>query len=154
MRLIAWLLLLLALALPACAQQRAAPPHAWRFGAWAGGLYPPPQRLSAQECLAQPTIILTRDAALRMSLADPTYAQRLIETVRATRDGTAFRFVTTPAPPATASGLFNLAPQRAGDIPFGCRDPNALQVQRRGKNEIRFADCPAFSYSLKRCQSR
>ena len=39
--------------LAAQAPAPAGPPHAWLFGSWVGGIFPPPVTLSAQECLAQ-----------------------------------------------------------------------------------------------------
>ena len=145
---------LLTLAAPALAQQPAAPPHGWLFGAWTGGLFPAPVTLNAQECLAQPTVIFTRDSVFRVSVTDPTYVQRLVETVRATPNGAVFRFVTSLLP-QQPSGGFNLTPQSSPqDQPFGCTDPNGLQVQRRGENEISFPNCPAMPYPLIRCPSR
>ena len=46
-------------ATPASAQQ--APPHAWLFGSWTGGLFPAPSNVTAQTCLATPVVIFTRD---------------------------------------------------------------------------------------------
>ena len=153
MRPIALLTALLLLALPAAAQQSPAPPHAWLFGAWTGGLFPAPVTLSARECLAQPSVIFTRDTVMREQLTTPAYVQRLVETVRATPSGFEFRFVAAPAPRPAASGLFGLTPD-AADAGFGCRDPNALQVRRHGENEISFPNCPGFPYPLIRCPAR
>ena len=154
MRPLAPLVALLTLALPAVAQKPAPPPHAWLFGAWTGGLFPPPVTLNAQECLAQPSVIFTRDTVMRESLTAPAYVQRLVETVRAIPGGAEFRFVAAPKPPRAASGMFDVMPDSAADIGFGCRDPDALQVRRRGENEISFPNCPAFPYPLIRCPAR
>ncbi len=155
MRRIALLTTLLILALPVAAQQRPAPPHAWLFGAWTGGLFPPPVSLSAQECLAQPTVIFTRDSILRVSVTDPAYIQRLVETVRGTGTGVEFRLVTPPQPlQGSSGGMFNLTQPGETAIGFGCGDPNVLRVQRRGDNEISFPHCPEFPYPLMRCPSR
>ena len=143
----------LLLALPAAAQQPAAPPHAWLFGAWTGGVFPPPVTLNAQECLAQPTVIFTRDSVFRVSITDPAYVQRLVETVRGTGNGVAFRFVAPLGTPDTRAGTFDFTQEPAGAPPFGCTDPNGLQVQRRSENEISFPNCPAFPYPLVRCPS-
>jgi hypothetical protein len=50
MRRIACLIVTLALATLHIAPARAQglPPHAWLFGAWTGGLFPPPSTLGAQ----------------------------------------------------------------------------------------------------------
>jgi hypothetical protein len=149
MRRIVPLIFALLSAFPAAAQQPASPPHAWLFGAWIGGLFPPPVTLSAQECLAQPTVIFTRDSILRISITDLAYLQRLVETVRATNTGAEFRLV--PALQTPQAGSFSVAPD-AGS--FGCRDADDLVVQRQGDNEIKFANCPAFPYPLTRCPSR
>lgn len=154
MRKIALLAALLTLAVPAAAQQSALPPHSWLFGAWTGGLFPAPVTLNAQECLAQPTVIFTRDTVMRESLTAPAYVQRLVETVRAVASGAEFRFIAAPTPPATASGMFDMMPNAGAEIGFGCQDPNALQVRRLGPNEISFPNCPAFPYPLVRCPSR
>ena len=73
--------------------------------------------------------------------------QRLVETVRATPNGFEFRFVAAPVPPPAASGMFDLSRTAAADTGFGCRDPNALQVRRRGENEISFPNCPGLPLS-------
>lgn len=143
---------MLCLAVPAAAQS-AAPPHAWLFGAWTGGLFPPPVTLNAQECLGQPTVIFTRDSVLRESVTSPAYVQRLIETVRATKTGAAFRFIASAQTPAANTGMFNLTPDQASEPGFGCADPNTLDVHRHGNNQITFANCPAFPYPLIRCPS-
>jgi hypothetical protein len=138
-------------AAPAAAQ--AALPHAWLYGAWTGGLFPAPVTLSAQECLANPTVIFTRDAVLRAVPTDVTYAQNVVETVRAVPGGLEFRLA---APQVAASpGAFGLAlPPAQGSTGFGCDTPGVLRVQRRGEDQIAFAACPAFPYPLTRCPAR
>ena len=158
------LLTVAALTVPATAQQppaAAAPaptqgtlPHAWLYGAWTGGLFPPPVTLSAQECLANPSVIFTRDAVLRASPTDVTYQQSLVETVRAIPGGVEFRLASaTPAAPST--NAFGLPAQTtAQDAGFGCNNADLLRVQRRGEDQIAFQACPAFPYPLTRCPSR
>jgi hypothetical protein len=130
------IVLTLALTSPLTAQLRAPPPHAWLFGTWIGGLFPPPVTLGAQECLAQPMVIFTRDVVMRAVMVSPTYAQRLIDTARVTPNGFEIRLV--PVAPAADSG-------------FGCPNPNVLPVQRRGDNEITFPGCTDFPFPLIRC---
>src|SRR5271166_5763116 len=98
MRRFACLIATLALAALYTAPARAQanlPPHSWLFGAWTGGLFPPPSALSAHECLALPVVIFTRDVVIRAVITDQLYTQRLVETARVTADGVEFRF--TPA---------------------------------------------------------
>ena len=79
MRRIAWLIATLVLAALSAAPARAQgnlPPHAWLFGAWIGGLYPPPSSVGAQECLALPVVIFTRDSVMRIVITDQLYTQR------------------------------------------------------------------------------
>ena len=144
-------LLALASALPAAAQ-RGLPPHAWLFGAWTGGLFPPPSTLGAQECLAQPVVIFTRDLVMRVTITDQTYVQRLVDTARATNTGVEFRFV--PSSPIAQLSPFGLSAGPVGTTGFGCEDPNVLHVQRRGENEISFPGCADFAYPLVRCPAR
>ena len=100
------------------------PPHAWLFGAWTGGLFPPPSTLGAQECLALPVVIFTRDIVMRAVITDQLYAQRLVETARVTADGAEFRF-TRPVAEAPA-GPFNLSPGGgSNDVGFGCASPDS-----------------------------
>ncbi len=145
MRRIAIIASMIMLALPALraaeAQGQAGPPHAFLFGAWIGGLFPPPVTLTAQECLAQPMVIFTRDAVMRAVMTSPAYTQRLIDTARATANGFELRLV--PASP--------VPPQPARDLTFGCPDPNILPVQRLSENEIAFPGCTDFPYKLIRC---
>lgn len=121
------------LAIPATTlKAQAAPPHAFLFGAWTGGLFPPPSKLSAKTCLAAPSVIFMRDDVLRATLTSVLYVQRVIESVRGTGNGVYFRFV-------------------HGAQGFGCPDPDALQVRRLSANEIRFPDCKDFPFPLVRC---
>ncbi|MGA3397765.1 MAG: hypothetical protein ABSC95_00990 [Acetobacteraceae bacterium] len=132
--------LTLALASPLTAQAPApaGPPHAWLFGAWIGGIFPAPVTLNAQECLAQPMVIFTRDVVMRAVMTSPAYAQRLIDTARATGNGFEVRLLSAAAAPTAEPG-------------FGCPDPNVLPVQRRGENEITFPGCTEFPFPLIRC---
>jgi hypothetical protein len=141
------ILLLATLSLPAHAQTTL-PPHAWLFGAWVGGIFPPPSSVNAQECLAQPVVIFTRDVVMRSVITDVTYVQRQVETARVTPEGTEFRF-TPPVAPVSANP-FTPAPG-ANDVGFGCISPDILRVQRRGSNEISFPGCSDFPYPLVRC---
>ena len=121
------------------------PPHAWLFGTWMGGLFPPPTSLTTQACFSQPVVIFTRDLVMRATLTDQTLVQRVIESARAVPNGAEFRFAAPAAMPRMFGG---------GDVPqvgFGCATPNDLTVQRRGENEIVFPGCPEFPYPLVRC---
>jgi hypothetical protein len=123
------------------AEAPAAPPHSWLFGAWVGGMFPPPATLSTQECLSQPMVIFTRDVVMRATMTSPTYLERQISTVRATTTGFEFKFVpATPQPPETEA-----------DVSFGCNDPDGLVVQRQGENQIAFPGCTQFPFPLVRC---
>jgi len=135
--------------LPAAAQDAA--PHAFLFGAWTGGLFPPPSTMSAQQCLAQPIVIFTRDVVMRVVITDVLYAERRIETARGTGNGIEFHFTPQLQPPA-ASPFDQPSPNRA--VGFGCENPDVLHVQRRGDNEISFPGCPEFPYPLVRCPAR
>ena len=128
--------LLLTLTAPLMAQRPAAPIHNFLFGSWVGGMFPPPVTLSAQECLAQPIVIITRDSVMRALMTSPAYEQRMIDTVRATPAG--FEVHMFPAQ----------VPAQGG---FGCPNPNVLPVQRRGDNEITFPGCADFPFPLIRC---
>ncbi|MBW8271329.1 hypothetical protein [Caldovatus aquaticus] len=120
-------------------------PHAWLFGAWTGGLYPPIDT-RGPGCFAQPTVIFTRDVIMRVSSLDLAYRQRLIETVAALADG-ALEIRLVPVPGVTGFG--GRAPP---DIGFGCSgNPNLLRVERRGPDEIAFTDCAEFPAPLRRC---
>ena len=135
---------------PAGAQTNA-PPHAWLFGAWTGGLFPPPSGLTAHECLAQPVVIFTRDIVMRATLTDQLYTQRLVETARGTGSGFEFRFARSL--PMAPLSPFNQQPSPS-EVGFGCENPDVLHVQRRGENEISFPGCPEFPYPLVRCPAR
>jgi hypothetical protein len=153
MRRIACVFAFLALACPAWAQMQSnLPPHSWLFGAWTGGLFPPPSVLGAQECLAMPVVIFTRDIVMRAVITDQFYAQRLVETARVTPEGVEFRFA--PAPATAPQSPFNPTPDGAGVVGFGCISPDILRVQRRTENEITFPDCKDFPYPLVRCPAR
>jgi len=128
------------------------PPHAWLFGAWTGGIFPPPSTLSAQECLAMPVVIFTRDLVMRAVVTDQLYAQRLVETARLTPEGAEFRF--TPASELAQVGPYNPTPAGSNTVGFGCSSPDVLRVQRRGENEISFPECADFPYPLVRCPAR
>ena len=156
MRRIACLIATLALAalstVPARAQGNL-PPHSWLFGAWTGGLFPPPSTLSAQECLAMPVVIFTRDIVMRAVITDQLYTQRLVETARVTPEGVEFRFTRPLA--AAPAGPFSLSPSGGtDDVGFGCISPDILRVQRRTENEISFPGCTDFPYPLVRCPAR
>ena len=131
---------------PAAPTQPAAPPHAWLFGSWTGGFYPPGDT-SSPACTAQPSVIFTRDVVMRSSPLDIAYRQRLIETVAAQPNGVEFRFA--PAAP-TISAFGAQAPGR--DSAFGCANANSLTVERRGPDEIVFPNCSEFPAPLHRCQ--
>ncbi|HVC60253.1 MAG TPA: hypothetical protein VND19_07850 [Acetobacteraceae bacterium] len=133
------LMLTLAMTGPLAAQAAEPPPHAWLFGAWIGGMFPPPVTLSARECLAQPMVIFTRDVVMRAVMTSPAYVQRLIDTARATANGFQVRL---------------LPPRSAADSGFGCPNPDVLPVQRRGDNEIAFPGCTDFPFPLIRCATR
>ena len=153
MRRIACLIVTLALLMPPPLHaQSSLPPHSWLFGAWIGGLYPPPSSVNAQECLAQPVVIFTRDIVMRAVITDTNYVQRLVETARVTADGVEFRFA-RPVQSAS-SGPFDLAPSATTDQGFGCISPDILHVQRRSENEISFPGCTDFPYPLVRCPGR
>lgn len=145
-------LLMLFIGAPLAAQAPAVPPHAWLFGAWIGGMFPPPVTLSPQECYAQPTVIFTRDVVMRSVMTDVTYVQRAVETVRATGTGFEFRF-SAPEARAEAGGMLMRQPTAPG-LGFGCGDSDTLVVQRRGENEISFPGCSDFPYPLIRCAPR
>jgi hypothetical protein len=130
----------------AVAQAPAQPPHAWLFGTWTGGIFPPPPNASPQACFSQPVVIFTRDLVMRATLTEQTLSQREIETVRSSPSGAEFRFAVTGVAP-----VFGGAGPRTG---FGCDSPDVLHVQRRGENEIAFPGCADFPYPLVRCHTR
>ena len=146
----AFLLLLGAATPPRAAAQL--PPHAWLFGAWTGGLFPPPTQMTAAACLAQPVVIFTRDLVLRSTLTELTYVQREVATARATPAGVDFRF-TPLAEPAGGGGPLGLSGM-GRTIGFGCADPDELHVQRQTENAITLPGCTDFPYPLVRCPAR
>ena len=125
--------------------QQGDPPHAWVFGSWTGGMFPPGET-TGPRCTGQPAVIFTRDVVMRASMLDVPYRQRLIETVATSPDVLEFRLVPVPA----QSGP--LGARMAPDIGFGCAGgPNALRVERRGPDEIVFPNCADFPSPLQRC---
>jgi hypothetical protein len=136
--------LFLAMALPLPAMAQGAPPHAWLFGAWAGGILPAPPGMSAQECEANATFVVTRDAVIHSTLTHPTAIENLIASVRGTPDGTIFALAPTATKPETLAGI-------ADDLGFGCPQPDVLRVVRVGPNSIRFPGCTGFPSPLVRC---
>jgi hypothetical protein len=155
---IAWLVAAFALSLPALchpatlppAKEPQGPPHAWLFGSWTGGLFPAPSQLTAQTCLAHPTVIFTQDLVLRAQLTDLAFAQREVETVRVSAGGTEFRLIAAAAPEGGLFGAASAAPTPG----FGCESPDVLHVQRIGPNEISFPGCAEFPNPLVRCPAR
>jgi len=145
-------LLIAAVLLAPAAYAQTAVPQAWLFGAWIGGLYPPPSTIGAQECLAQPVVIFTRDIVMRAVITDQNYTQRLVETARVTTAGVEFRFA--HALQIGQSSPFGLSAANARETGFGCENPDVLHVQRRSENEISFPGCPEFPYPLTRCPAR
>ena len=126
-------------------------PHAWLFGSWTGGVFPAPVTLNAQECLANPSVIFTRDVILRAVPTDVTYSQILIESARAIPGGAEFR-LSVPPQPAAATGAFGIGTTSAAQPGgFGCENPAVLRVQRRGEDQIAFPSCSDFPYPLVRC---
>jgi hypothetical protein len=134
--------------IPSLGRAQGLPPHAWLFGSWSGGLFPPMANMTAQACLAQPVVIFTRDVVLRATLTDLTYVQRGIETARTSPTITEFRFV---AMSQGEQGLFGEAAVPSG---FGCENENVLHVLRQNDNEISFPGCADFPYPLIRCPSK
>ena len=112
-----------------------------------------PATVGAQECLALPVVIFTRDSVMRVVITDQLYVQRLVETARITPEGVEFRFVGPPA--MAAAGPFNVSPGGGpSEVGFGCISPDILRVQRRTENEISFPGCTDFPYPLVRCPAR
>ena len=135
-----------------CAQREQQPAHVWLYGAWVGGLFPPPTGLSASSCLGQPVVIFTRDVVLRATLTDVTYIQRVVESARGTQSGVEIHFAAT-GPEGSGSGLLGF-PGPGEQVGFGCETSDVLQVQRRGDNEIAFPGCRDFTNPQVRCPSR
>jgi len=138
-RLAAAAALLFGLTTPLVAQQQAPPPGSFLYGAWVGGIFPPPVTLSARECLSAPMVIFTRDSVLRALMTSPAYEQRTIDSVHATATGLEIRFYPSDNP---------------GLLGFGCRNPDVLPVQRRGDDEIAFPGCTGLPFPLIRCATR
>ncbi len=136
-----------AAAAPAPARAQGAPPHAWLFGTWTGGMFPVPANVSGQACFSQPVVIFTRDLVMRATLAQQTLTQREIETARAVPGGMEFRLLGGLAPD---SSLLGMGGGRLGG--FGCETADVLHVQRRGENEISFPGCSEFPNPLVRCR--
>ena len=156
MRRIACLIAILALATLHIAPARAQgnlPPHAWLFGAWTGGLFPPPSTLSAQECLALPVVIFTRDIVMRAVITDQLYAQRLVETARVTRGrgGVPLHPPGGGGPGRPVQPVARRRQQRCG---LRLHQSRFLRVQRHSENEITFPGCTDFPYPLVRCPAR
>jgi hypothetical protein len=135
---------LAATALPVPVQAQGVPPHAWLFGAWAGGILPAPPNMRASECEARATFVVTRDVVVHSTLTHPTAIENLIASVRGTPDGTIFALAPTDAKPETIAGITD-------DLGFGCPHADVLRVVRVGPNEIRFPDCTGFPSPLVRC---
>jgi len=139
------LLLLALLPLGPASAQIGDPPHAFLFGTWTGGIFPPGET-RGPDCAGQPTVIFTRDVVMRSSVTDVAYRQRLVETAARVAGGVEFRFIAVP-PQQTAFGL-----RMPSDIGFGCAaGPNALSVRRISEDEIVFPDCAEFPSPLRRC---
>ena len=125
--------------------QRPQPPHAWIFGSWTGGQYPPGDGIGP-ECSGAPTVIFTRDLVLRATALDVSLRQRSIETVALTPNGLEFRL--TPL----MVGAGPMGGRLPADYGFGCgSNPNLLRVERRGPDEIVFPGCNEFPSPLRRC---
>ena len=133
------------------AAQPAAPPHAWLFGAWSGGLFPAPAHPTAESCLAQPSVIFTRDVVMRATLTDVTYQQRVVATARVRGDCIDFTLAPAPAQSGATDPLTGLVTAGAGAQGFGCANPDELHVERRNNNEIVFPGCADFPNPLVRC---
>ncbi len=125
-------------------EAQAVPPHAWLFGAWAGGIYPAPPNMSAAECEARATFVVTRDVIVHSTLTHPTAIQNLIASVRGTPQGTIFALAPTDTKPETIAGITE-------DLGFGCPQPDVLRVVKIAPNEIAFPDCAGFPSPLVRC---
>ncbi len=136
--------LLTVTALPSPATAQGMPPHAWLFGAWAGGILPAPPGMDAQECEARATFVVTRDVVIHSTLTHPAAIENLIASVRGTPEGTIFALAPTDTKPQTIAGL-------PDDLGFGCPQADVLRVVRVGPNEIRFPDCTDFPSPLVRC---
>ena len=127
---------------PAAAQ--GAPPHAWLFGMWAGGIFPASANITAKQCEQQATFVVTQDAVIHSTLTHPTAIQNLIASVRGTPNGTVFLLAPTDSKPEAIGGVTE-------DLGFGCPEENVLRVVRVSANEIAFPDCKGFPSPLVRC---
>lgn len=157
MRRFLWPLFALTLMLPplvlpqvATAQSAKDLPHSFLFGAWVGGVFPPPTTLSGRECMAHPTVIFTRDVVMRANMMEVTFTQFMVETVRDSGRGLEFRLLSASGAPMSAGALGG---GPAADPGFDCGDPGLLRVQKRGENEISFPNCGEYPYPLIRCPS-
>ncbi len=143
-------LALLSLILPPAAHSAGPPsgmPQGFLLGSWTGGLFPAPSAISAEQCLAQPSVIFTRDVVMRATFTDAFYIERLVETARGTGTGVDFQFSASASPqPSSLPGFGG-----AGSAGFGCDSPDVLHVQRVTQNEIRFPGCGDFPFPLIRC---
>ena len=115
--------------------QSAAPPHAFLFGTWTGGLFPVLDSMLEQDCRTQPTVGFSKDVVGHASLTASSLVPREVETVRTTPAGAEFRFTPSDADP----------------VGFGCENPNVLHVERNKDGSISFPHCAAFPYPLQRC---
>ncbi|MCB8883250.1 hypothetical protein ACELLULO517_23575 [Acidisoma cellulosilytica] len=127
---------------PAAAQ--GAPPHAWLFGMWAGGIFPASAKMSPAECEKQATFVVTQDEVIHSTLTHQTAIENLIASVRGTPNGTVFLLAPSNTKPDDIGGV-------ADDIGFGCPEDNVLRVVRVGPNQIAFPDCKGFPSPLVRC---
>lgn len=136
--------LLAALAPHPAPRAQGAPPHAWLFGTWAGGILPAPEHMTTAYCVAHATFEVGRDMVMHSTLTHPAPIQTLIVSVRGTPDGTIFALAPPSEKPAMIAGV-------PVDLGFGCPHPNVLRVVRVGPNTIRFPDCTGFPSPLVRC---
>ncbi|HTI00167.1 MAG TPA: hypothetical protein VL752_04385 [Acidisoma sp.] len=121
-----------------------APPHAWLFGAWAGGILPAPAHMNLAECQANTSFAVSQDVVVHRTLTHPAAIQNLIVSVRGTPDGTIIMLAPPQEKPEVIAGV-------PVDLGFGCPANNVLRVVRIGPNEIRLPDCTGFPSPLVRC---
>lgn len=136
--------LLAGLCPPSAARAADAQPHAWLFGAWAGGVFPAPDHMTPAQCQANTSLAITKDVVIHRTLAHPGAIQNLIVSVRGTPDGTIFML----APPQDKPEVIAGVPE---DLGFGCPSDNILRIVRIGPNEIQLPDCTGFPAPLVRC---
>ena len=117
------------------APHTAAPPHAFLFGTWTGGLFPVLDTMLEQDCRTQPTVVFSQDVVGHATLTGAALVRREVETVRTTPAGAEFRFTPSDDDPAG----------------FGCENPNVLHVERNKDGSVSFPNCSAFPYPLQRC---